>query len=121
MQTTANSLQSVLVLLASSVLAVAVCRKLKLPAMIGYVATGLAVGPHALGLVSDRDEMRHLAEEMIPIFRSRDVHREALAALLTFQKAAEMECVTLGLIREVSYHLKENGAAAVGLRSRESR
>ncbi|HEV7507102.1 MAG TPA: hypothetical protein VGS07_19590 [Thermoanaerobaculia bacterium] len=66
-------------------------------------------------------EMRHLAEEMIPIFRSRDVHREALAALLTFQKAAEMECVTLGLIREVSYHLKENGAAAVGLRSRESR
>src|SRR5712671_3753233 len=62
MQTTANSLQSVLVLLASSVLAVAVCRKLKLPAMIGYVATGLAIGPHALGLVSDRDEMRHLAE-----------------------------------------------------------
>src|SRR5712671_619015 len=62
MQTTANSLQSVLVLLASSVLAVAVCRKLKLPAMIGYVATGLAIGPHALGLVSDRDEMRHLAQ-----------------------------------------------------------
>src|SRR5712664_4879782 len=62
MQTTANTLQSVLVLLASSVLAVAVCRKLKLPAMIGYVATGLAIGPHALGLVTDRDEMRHLAE-----------------------------------------------------------
>jgi tetratricopeptide (TPR) repeat protein len=31
------------------------------------------------------------------------------------QKAAEMECVTLGLIREVSSYLKENGAAA-GLR-----
>jgi tetratricopeptide (TPR) repeat protein len=65
-------------------------------------------------------EMRRLAEEMIPIFRSRDVHREALAALLTFQRAAEMECVTLGLIREVSSYLKENGAAA-GLRSRDSR
>src|SRR5258707_515563 len=62
MDTATNSMQSVLVLLASSVLAVAVCRKLKLPAMIGYVATGLAIGPHALGLVSDRDEMRHLAE-----------------------------------------------------------
>src|ERR1700687_5827368 len=62
MDTTANSLQSVLVLLAGSVLAVAVCRKLKLPAMIGYVATGLVIGPHAFGLVSDRDEMRHLAE-----------------------------------------------------------
>jgi tetratricopeptide (TPR) repeat protein len=66
-------------------------------------------------------EMRSLAEEMIPIFRSRDVHREALAALLTFQRAAEMECVSLGLIREVSSHLKETGAVAAGLRSRESR
>jgi tetratricopeptide (TPR) repeat protein len=65
-------------------------------------------------------EMRRLAEEMIPIFRSRDIHREALAALLTFQKAAEMESVSLGLIREVSSHLKENGAV-VGFRSRESR
>jgi len=65
-------------------------------------------------------EMRRLAEEMIPIFRSRDVYREALAALLTFQKAAEMENVTLGLIREVSSYLKEKGAAA-GLRSRELR
>jgi tetratricopeptide (TPR) repeat protein len=65
-------------------------------------------------------EMRRLAEEMIPIFRSRDVHREALAALLTFQRAAEMESVTLGLIREVSSYLKENGTPA-GLRFRESR
>jgi tetratricopeptide (TPR) repeat protein len=65
-------------------------------------------------------EMRRLAEEMIPIFRSRDVHREALAAILTFQRAAEVESVSLGLIREVSSYLKENGGA-LGLRSRESR
>src|SRR6266513_682993 len=56
------SLQSVLVLLASSVLAVAVCRSLQLPPMIGYLATGLALGPHALGLVSDIEETRRLAE-----------------------------------------------------------
>src|SRR5258706_1272414 len=62
MDATSNSLQSVLILLASSVLAVAVCRLLKLPAMIGYVVTGLALGPHTLGLVSDRDEVHHLAE-----------------------------------------------------------
>ncbi|HEX4962465.1 MAG TPA: hypothetical protein VF173_16640 [Thermoanaerobaculia bacterium] len=65
-------------------------------------------------------EMRRLAEEMIPIFRSRDIHRESLAALLTFQKAAEMESVTLGLIREVSGYLKESRAAS-SLRSREPR
>src|SRR5712664_2074609 len=56
------SLQSVLVLLASSVIAVAVCRSLQLPPMIGYLVTGLALGPHALGLVSDIEETRRLAE-----------------------------------------------------------
>src|SRR5438132_1891639 len=56
------SLQSVLVLLASSVLAVAVCRSLQLPPLIGYLATGLALGPHALALVSDIEETRRLAE-----------------------------------------------------------
>src|SRR5580765_4446038 len=62
METTTTFLQSVLVLLASSVLAVALCRSLRLPAMIGYVVTGLALGPYALGLVSDREEIRQLAE-----------------------------------------------------------
>src|SRR5216117_1155071 len=56
------SLQSVLVLLASGVLAVAVCRSLQLPPLTGYLATGLALGPHALRLVSDIEETRRLAE-----------------------------------------------------------
>src|SRR3989442_14719901 len=56
------SLQSVLVLLASSVLAVVVCRSLQLPPLIGYLATGLALGPHALRLVSGIEETRRLAE-----------------------------------------------------------
>jgi CPA2 family monovalent cation:H+ antiporter-2 len=60
--TGAVSLQSVLVLLASSVLAVAVCRRLKLPALVGYLVTGLALGPHAVGLISNREETQHLAE-----------------------------------------------------------
>jgi len=58
----AVSLQSVLVLLASSVVAVAVCRKLRLPAIVGYLVTGLALGPHALGLASSEQETQHLAE-----------------------------------------------------------
>src|SRR5438445_7817666 len=56
------SLQSVLVLLASGVLAVALCRSLQLPPMIGYLVTGLALGPHALGLVSGIEETRRLAQ-----------------------------------------------------------
>ncbi len=65
-------------------------------------------------------ELRRLAAEMIPIFQSRDVHRETLTALLAFQKAAEMESVTVGLIREVSGFLKESRATP-SLRTREPR
>ena len=62
MDHTVVSLQSVLIVLAFGVLAVVICRSLHLPAMIGYLVTGLALGPHALGLVSDREETRALAE-----------------------------------------------------------
>jgi K+:H+ antiporter len=57
------SLQSVLIVLACGVAAVVICRSLRLPAMIGYLVTGLALGPYALGLVSSqREETRLLAE-----------------------------------------------------------
>jgi CPA2 family monovalent cation:H+ antiporter-2 len=56
-------LQSVLLVLACAVAAVVLCRSLRLPAMIGYLVTGLALGPFALGLVSsEREETRLLAE-----------------------------------------------------------
>jgi monovalent cation:H+ antiporter-2, CPA2 family len=60
--TSAVSLQSVLVLLASAVLAVALSRSLRLPPIVGYLAVGVALGPHAAGLFSNRDELRHLAD-----------------------------------------------------------
>jgi len=66
------------------------------------------------------DEVRRLAEEMIPMFQSRDIHREAIAALLVFHKAAEMELVTSKLIRDVSNYLQESRTPR-GLRSREPR
>ena len=56
------SLASVLVLLAASVVAVALCRVLKLPALVGYLITGLALGPHAFGVASNVQETQQLAE-----------------------------------------------------------
>jgi tetratricopeptide (TPR) repeat protein len=50
---------------------------------------------------------KRLAAEMLPIFRSREVHREALAALIVFQRAAEMEAVTLSLVEEISRYLEQ--------------
>jgi monovalent cation:H+ antiporter-2, CPA2 family len=56
------SLQPILVLLAAAVLAVVGCRFLALPPIIGYLAVGLVLGPHALGVVPDGAQTRHLAE-----------------------------------------------------------
>jgi tetratricopeptide (TPR) repeat protein len=52
-------------------------------------------------------KVRRLAEQMLPIFQSRDVHREALAALILFREAAKAERVTLALIREIGAYLEE--------------
>jgi CPA2 family monovalent cation:H+ antiporter-2 len=56
------ALQPVLVLLAASVIAVALCRRLALPPMVGYLATGLVLGPYALGFVPADQTTRHLGE-----------------------------------------------------------
>jgi Kef-type K+ transport system membrane component KefB len=62
MDAAGQALQPVLVLLAGAVLAVVASRSLGLPPIIGYLATGVVLGPHALGLVADTEAVRHLAE-----------------------------------------------------------
>ena len=46
----------------------------------------------------DGAELKRLAAEIVPIFASRDVHPEALAALALFQKAAAAEQVDRALL-----------------------
>ncbi len=53
------------------------------------------------------EEMKQLALEMLPIFHSRDVHREAVAALLVLHQAIAAERVNLTLVREVASFLEE--------------
>jgi CPA2 family monovalent cation:H+ antiporter-2 len=51
-----------LVIIAASVVAVAVLRRAGLPPILGYLAAGFALGPHALGLTGVTDQTRFLAE-----------------------------------------------------------
>ena len=55
-------LEFVLMLLAAAVVVVVIFRILQLPALLGYLLLGIAIGPHAIGLVPDNEGMRHLAE-----------------------------------------------------------
>lgn len=53
------------------------------------------------------DEVKELSLEMAEIFRAHEVHREGLAALLFFQKAAERQRVTAKLAREIAAFLEK--------------
>ena len=56
------ALQDVLILLGAAVLVVVVCRSLRLPPLLGYLVVGVVIGPHALGLIRDTNEVHDLAE-----------------------------------------------------------
>jgi tetratricopeptide (TPR) repeat protein len=51
-------------------------------------------------------ELKRLAEEMVPIFASRQIHREALAALAFFRQAVEAENVSLELLAGIAAYLR---------------
>src|SRR5437016_13215267 len=57
-----HALQLILLLLAAAVAVIVLCRLVRLPPILGYVAIGIAVGPHALGWVPDNEDVRDLAE-----------------------------------------------------------
>lgn len=57
-----SSLELTLLYLLAAVLGVVVCRSLKLPPMLGYLAAGVLIGPHAFALTQDSEAVRHLGE-----------------------------------------------------------
>ena len=57
-----SALELTLLYLLAAVLGVVVCRSLKLPPMLGYLAVGVAIGPHALALAEDTDGVRYVGE-----------------------------------------------------------
>jgi len=55
-------LKQIIVLLAIAVLAVTLLMRLRLPPILGYLLTGLLVGPHGLGWIDNTEDTRTLAE-----------------------------------------------------------
>lgn len=50
----------------------------------------------------ETEALKRIAAEILPVFQSRDVHREALAALLLFHQACAEERATVETIRQVT-------------------
>ena len=57
-----DTLPLILVLLISSVIAVALFRRLRLPAMLAYFLVGMVLGPHTFSLLPDTEASREFAE-----------------------------------------------------------
>ena len=58
----ATTLELVLLYLVAAVAGVVVCRLIKLPPMLGYLAVGVLIGPNAMALAKDSSSVRYLAE-----------------------------------------------------------
>ncbi len=80
----------------------------------GFLAEGI---PYDTALVSlelahlyaeqgRTEDLKRISAEMLPIFASRNIHREALAALAFLQKAVEAEKATVALVAHVVAYLR---------------
>ena len=84
---------------------------------LGYDAALVSLNLAALYAEQRRTaEIKRLAAEMLPIFRACDVDREALAALMVFRRASELETVTAHMLHDLAAGL-ERAFAAHGVRS----
>jgi len=80
-------LNDTLIMLASTVLAVALCLRMRLSPILAYLAVGVIVGPFGSGLVSDVEHIRIFAEFGV-VFLLFSIGLEFSIALLIRMKAA---------------------------------
>jgi len=55
-------LQDLVILIAVAIPVVALAQRFKIPSVVGFLATGVLIGPHALALIQDVEAVQHLAE-----------------------------------------------------------
>jgi hypothetical protein len=73
---------------------------------LGYEAALVMLDLAAFYLEHGRlHEVRRLADDMLPIFLSQDIHRQAVGALIAFQQAAAKDQLTPALVREIGSYL----------------
>lgn len=83
-------------------------REAFIAAEIGYDVALVSLDLAAVALELGRSaEVRQLAKETYPLFASRGVHREALAAWQLFRSAADRDHVTVALLDEVAGRIRQ--------------
>ena len=55
-------LRDLVILVAVAIPVVIIAQRLRIPTVVGFLLTGIVIGPHALGLVAQPDNVSALAE-----------------------------------------------------------
>jgi tetratricopeptide (TPR) repeat protein len=80
---------------------------------MGYDAALVALDLGVLYAEQGRTaDLKRLAAELVPVFESREVRREALAALVLFQHACEEERLTVEMARHLAELVRRERRAA---------
>lgn len=90
-----------LVFLAAAVLVAPLLRRLKFSLVLGYLAAGAVIGPHALGMVEDLEETRELADIGV--------------VFLLFAIGLELSLERLKVMRRLVFGMGAGQVAATGL------
>jgi len=100
-----TALELTLLYLLAAVLAVAACRTLKLPAILGYLLAGVLMEPHTLGLAfgQDADSIKYLAEFgvvflMFVIGLEFNLHKLRAMRRFVFGLGLAQVALTMGLV-----------------------
>ena len=55
-------LRDITIIFAVSTIILLICAKIKVPGILGYLFTGLLIGPNGLGFISNTENVSHMAE-----------------------------------------------------------
>lgn len=118
-----QQLLTLLLLLTAAVIGVAVVRRFRLPSMLAYLAIGIALGPHGLALLAEREDVNSFAEFGIVFlmfsigleFNLKRLH--AMRNLVFGLGPAQMALTALGtgLVTAMAYGQGWRSGIAVGL------
>ena len=113
----------ILLLLTAAVATVALARRFRLPSMLGYLAIGLAVGPHGFAILAQSEEVQDFAELgivflMFTIGLEFSLKRlQAMRSLVFGLGPAQMALTALGtgLATVLAYEQDWKSGIAIGL------
>lgn len=55
-------IQDIVIILFSAVVIIVICSKLKIPSVVGFLLTGIIIGPYTTGIIKDTHDIELLAE-----------------------------------------------------------